>query len=111
MVETGDNKFKINYRDIKSSYIIKKVFSFLKDKLKLNMIIYCKELQNVCLVDIKDYKKISGKYIIGRRNGKGTEYLINTNQIIFEGEYLNGKRNGKGKEYLINSNQIIFEGV
>ena len=110
MDEFGDIKSKINYRDIKSSYIIKKVFSFLKDNLKLNMIICCKELQNICSLDIKDYKKISGKYKIDGINGKGKEYNVNTNQIIFEGEYLNGKRNGNGKEYLINTNQIIFEG-
>jgi len=48
-------------------------------------------------VDIKDYKKISGKYRIGEKNGKGKEYLIESNKLIFEGEYLNGEKNGKGK--------------
>ena len=107
MTEIEDIKFKINFKDIKSSYIKKKMFSFLKDKLKLNMIKYNKELQKVCIVDIKDYMKISGKYKIGERNGNGKEYIKDTNQIIFEGEYLNGKRNGNGKEYLKNTNQII----
>ena len=65
-------------------------------------------------------------------NGKGKEYILNTNKIIFEGEYinkkrsgkgieydeygyvkfkgeyLNGKKNGKGKEYY--NNDLIFEG-
>ena len=37
-----------------------------------------------------------GKYLNGKRNGKGIEYYKNGN-IKFEGEYLNGKKwNGKG---------------
>ena len=51
---------------------------------------------------LNDYKKTSGKYKVGEKNGKGREYEINTNALIFEGEYLNGKRNGKGKEYYYN---------
>jgi len=76
MVELENIKYKINNRDIKSSYIIKRVFSFLNEKQKLNMIIYNKELPKICLVDIKDYQKISGKYKIDGRNGKGKEYII-----------------------------------
>ena len=64
----------------------------------LNMIIYNKKLKKMLLVDIEDYKKISGKYKIGKKNGKGKEFILNINRLIFEGEYLNGKRNGKGKE-------------
>ena len=63
------------------------------------MIFYNKELQNILFVDIEDYKKISGKYKIIDKNGKGREYILNSDIIIFEGEYLDGKRNGKGKEY------------
>ena len=109
MVENEDIKSKINFRDIKSLYIIKKIFSFLKKKHKLNMIIYNKELQNIFLVDIDDYKVISSKYKIGGKNGKGREYIINTNKLIFEGEYLDRKKNGKGKEYDYNG-KIQFEG-
>ena len=102
-------KSKINLRDIKSSYIINNIFSFLKKRRKLQMIVYNKELQNNCLIGSNEYRKISWKYKIGERNGKGKEYIINTHILIFEGEYLNGKRNGKGKEY--NSNgKLIFEG-
>ena len=102
-------KSKIYYRDIKSSYILKLVFSFLNEKQKLNMVIYNKELQKMCLIDIEDYKKISGKYKIGGRNGEGKEYIMNTNRLIFEGEYLNGKR-WKGKEYDENYGKLIYEG-
>ena len=47
--------------DIKSSYMIKEVFSFLYKKYKLNIIIYNKKLQKRLEVNIEDYKKISGK--------------------------------------------------
>ena len=58
---------------------------------------------------IENYKKISLKYKIGGKNGKGRVYKLNTNILLFEGEYLNGIKNGKGKEY--NENGILlFEG-
>jgi len=95
MVEFEDNKSKFNLRDIKSSYNIKRIFSFLYEKQKLKMIIYSKELQKICSINIEDYKKKSGKYKIGEKNGKGKEYIIYTNVLIFEGEYKNGIRNGK----------------
>ena len=40
-------------------------------------------------------------------NGYKREYNDN-NELIFEGKYLNGKRNGYGKEYL--NGKIIYEG-
>ena len=98
----------INIEEIKSSYIIKEVLSFLSKKQKLNVIIYNKKLQKIFGVCIEDYKKISGRYKKGERNGIGKEYDINTNKLIFEGEYINGKRNGKGKEYSYYN--IKFEG-
>ena len=86
-------------QDIKSKYILKEIFLYLNPKQKLDLIIYNKYLQKIFEVDIKDYQKISGKYKIGEKNGKGKEYSIGTNELIFEGEYINGKRKGKGKEY------------
>ena len=109
MVEFENIKYKKNLRDIKSSYIIERIFSFLNEKEKLKMIIYNKELQKLCSICTEDYEKKSGKYRIGEKNGKGKEYIINTNILIFEGEYLNGKKNGKGKEYYKNG-KLKFEG-
>ena len=103
MDEFGEFKSRINLRNINSSYIIQKMFSYIYEKQKLMMIMHNKELQKICLVDIGNYKKISGKYRIGGKNGKGKEYIIDTNKKIFEGKYLNGKRwNGNG--YNINGN-------
>ena len=102
------NKNNINLRDIKSNFMIKKLFSFLCEKQKLDVIKYNKDLQKINLVNIEDYKKISGKYKIAKKDGKGKEYIINTNYLLFEGEYLNGRKNGEGKEYYNNS-EIKFE--
>jgi len=86
MAEYKDIKSKINLREIKSSYIIKRIFLFLYENKKLKMISYNKELQKMLLIGIKDYKKISGKYRILEKNGKGKEYIINTNILIFKME-------------------------
>ena len=94
MDTTGNVKNTINIRDISSSFIIKNIFSFLSKKKILNMAIYNQKLQKLLLVDIENYKKISGKYKIGGKNGNGREYIINTNILIFEGKYLDGKKNG-----------------
>ena len=82
MSKFEDNKFKINLSDIKSSYNIKRIFSFLYEKQKLKMIVNSRELQKICSIDIEDYKEKSGKYKIGEKNGKGKEYIINTNILI-----------------------------
>ena len=102
--EFNESKSKINIRDIKSSYIIKTIFLFFNKKKRLNMIIYSKEMQNILLVDINYYKKISGRYKIGGKNGKGKEYILDTNRLIFEGEYLNGKKMEKEKIIMISIN-------
>ena len=102
-------EYKTNIEDIKSSFVLKQVFSFLSKKQILRLAIYNNKLQNIFSIDINDYKKTSCKYKIGKKNGKGREYRMKTNILIFEGEYLNGKKNGKGKEYYQN-NKLMFEG-
>ena len=81
MEKFKDIKNKINIKDIKSSFIKNRIFSFIYKKQKLDMIIYNKELQRMLSVDIKDYEKISGKYIIKEKLGKGKEYILNTNNV------------------------------
>ena len=109
MAELEDNKAKINLRDIRSLYIIKRIFSFLYEKQKLKIIVYSKKFQKMYTIGIEDYKKESGKYKKGEKNGKGKEYNIYTNILIFDGEYKNGIRNGNGKEYDYND-KLEFEG-
>ena len=102
MVKFEEKKNIKLIEDIKSPHILDKIFSFLKQKKKLDVIIYNKEIRQKLEVNIQDYKKTSGKYKIGGINGNGREYKIEEDKLVFEGEYLNRKRNGKGKEYYIN---------
>ena len=103
-------KYNINIRrDIKSSYNLERIFSFLDKRDKLNMIIYNNQLHKILGVKIQDYKTISGRYKIIKKNGKGREYIINTTNLKFEGKYIKGKRNGRGKEYYDNG-KLKFDG-
>ena len=93
----------------KSIYFIKKLFTFVDEKDKLDIIKYNKNMQNILDISLINYKFFSDRYIIFEKNGKGKEYDKYNDKLLFEGEYLNGKRNGKGKEYYYNGN-IRFEG-
>jgi len=127
MDEIGNIKNTVNIKDIKSSFIIKNMFSFLSKKKLLNMVMYNQQFQKLLSVNIEKYIKTSGKYKIVGKNGKGKEYMrdpniefegdylylkekdIYYNYLIFEGEYINRKRNGKGREYNYNG-ELEFEG-
>ena len=98
-----------NGKTIKSLYVLKEILSFMNSKLKLDIIIYNKQLQKEFGIDIKDYKEISRRIFKGDRNGKGAEYYDNGN-IKYEGEYLKGKKNGRGKEFNYDNSKLKFEG-
>ena len=103
------NNNRILFANIKSNDIIKNVFSYLDETVKLKAIKYNKYLQNKTDINLNHYKFLSGKYIIYEKDGKGKEYDGNTNNLIYEGGFLHGERNGKGKEYNYDG-QLIFEG-
>ena len=96
-------------KNVKSIYVLKKIYSFINKYLELLLINHNKNLQNKLNIDIEDYKKTSGKQIEGERNGKGKEYSLYTNALLFEGEYVKGEKNGEGKEYYENG-KLQFEG-
>ena len=98
-----------NIEMIKSFTVLKKILSLLWCTKKLYLFIYNKKFQNKLSLNIETYKNFSRRYKIVEKNGKGKEYLINTNKVIFVGEYLNGKRNGKCEEYY-NNGILKFEG-
>ena len=97
------------YKNIKSLYIIKIIFSFFFECKKLKLVKSNKSLQNILDINIINYKHIIGIYIVKGKNGLIKEYNGYDNVLIFEGKYLNGKRNGKGKEFYQNG-LIKFEG-
>ena len=97
------------FKRIKSQYFMKLLFYNIKERNKLKLIKYNKNLQKIFEVNLIKYKILSGRYIIYEKNNKGKEYNSYNDILLFEGEYLNGKRNGKGKEYN-DYGEIIFEG-
>ena len=94
----------------KSIYFIRRLFTFVDEKDKLNIIKYNKNMQNILDISLINYQFFSDRYIIFEKNGKGKEYNLNNGKLIFEGEYLNGKKwIGNGKEYYYNG-ELGFEG-
>ena len=99
-INKDDNDDKISMENVKSKYIIQEIFSFLSEKIKLDIVKYNKKIQKKIGIKLLNYKFFSGKYIIYEENGRGKEYEGSTDNLIYEGEYLIGKRNGKGKDYI-----------
>ena len=74
------------FNKIKSKYIIKKIFLQLCEMKKLEIIKYNIFLKKKIEITVEDYKNIGGKYKIGERNGKGKEYILNKNILVFKGD-------------------------
>ena len=102
------DKFVV-FEKIKSTYILKLIFSFLWNNRKLDIISNNKQIRLKLQIDIKNYKNACNREIIGEKNGKGKEYIINTSILVYNGEYKNRKRNGKGKEFY-EDGKLKFEG-
>ena len=100
---------KTPLKDIKSKYIKIIIFSYLDEKRKLEIIKYNKNIQNILDIKLINYKFYQGKSLIYELNGNVKEYNELFDNIEFVGKYLNGKKNGKGKEYYFNGN-LRFEG-
>ena len=66
--QTDVNKIIYN---IKSDYVLKKIFSLINIKQKLTLIMYNKQLQKKLGVDIEDYKKKVENIKQLKRMGKG----------------------------------------
>ena len=95
--------------NIKSKYIVAKIFSFIEEKKKLLIVSYNKDLQTKLDRNINYYKIVSQKYLEKNNNNRIVKiYSLNDDSLLYEGEYLNKKKNGIGKEY--NEGKIIFEG-
>ena len=119
-------------KNIKSTFFIRKAYSYIEEKRKIILNKYNKAIQKRLDANIVNYISFSGRYIIYKskyegkeydfsdillydgeflnckRLGKGKEYDCE-GKLIYDGEYLNGKRNGKGIEY--KDNKIIFDGT
>ena len=98
------------FKQIKSDYFKRIVFSIIPSIIELKIIKYNKTLKNLVNLSLVDYINFSGKYIIYDSKGKGKEYNSFNDNLMYEGEYQNGERNGKGIEYHYRNGEIIFEG-
>ena len=94
--------------NIKSIFFIRKLFSYIYENRKLNLVFYNKNIQRIIGINLINYKFMCEKYIVYESKEVAKEYNIYNGQLIFKGEYLNRKRNGKGEEYY--NNNIIFSG-
>ena len=93
---------------IKSIFILKKIFICVDIKIKLNISVYNKNIQRKLGINLVDFRRFSGRYKV-EEYGETKEYNSFNNKLLFEGKYLNGKRNGKGIEYN-EKRKKIFEG-
>ena len=97
-------------KNIKSSYILDLISSFIDEKIKFKLLKYNKVLQKKLNINITTYKNFAGKYIIYENEEKAKIYNIYTNKIIYEGNVLKGGiKNGFGLEY-DNYGGVIFKG-
>ena len=96
-------------KNIKSKYILSYIFSFINKNKKLKLLFRNKKIQKIFDLTLDDYKKECRIYRIINDDGKGKEFLINSDILLFEGDYKNGKKNGIGIEYSF-TGKIIFEG-
>ena len=113
--------------NIKSNFILEKIFSILSENTKLKVVFYNINIQKKIGVNINTYKNIffenkedlgngiireykkgvgtkiyEGEFFKGKWHGNGKEYN-ELGELIYEGRFLFGKRNGIGKEYLSKS--------
>ena len=84
---------------IKSIENIKNIFSYVKEVIKLGIIINNKELQQKLKINIDNYKSFSNKILTIDEEGNGEIRTIKEHTLYFKGKYLNKKKNGYGIEY------------
>ena len=94
--------------EVKSQYILKKIFLILSDKKKLFLTRYNRFYHELLGINIEYYKNISGKLRLMGKNGFGKELKLSSFDLLYKGYFLNGKKDGYGKEY--KGNVLIFEG-
>ena len=86
---------------IKSIYILKNIFLFLKPNISCNLVKYNNQLKEKLEYFTDDYLKASN-YLIRKVENKGTGIGVESHykdqNIVFLGNYINYKKNGLGNE-------------
>ena len=96
-------------KKLKSSFFLKFMFQHIYEGVKLKLLKYNKNIQNIIDINVINYRIFSGRYTVYETKRVLKEYNSFNDKLIFKGNYLNGKKNGKGKEYN-EDDIIIFEG-
>ena len=83
--------------NLKSSYNLKNIFSFVEEKRKLIILKNNTFFQNKLDINAINIEKLCRRNIIFEENGNGNgeESTKKYHILLFKGEYLNFKRNGK----------------
>ena len=68
--------------NLKSKYIVKIIFSLIKEKVKLQIVRYNKSLQIKLELNIINYKIFSGKFIVNKNIGKSKKLKQKTKKDI-----------------------------
>ena len=71
-------------QNIKPSYYIKLIYTFIEEPPKLKLVKYNKTLQKYINLSIINYKHFSRRYIIYELNGTIKEYNGYDDSLIFE---------------------------
>ena len=89
--------------NIKSTYFLKEMISYIPENIKLNLFRYNKAMQNILNINIINYKLFPGLIEVDELR-KMRKYGF----YDYVGEYLNGKKHGKGKEYYIDESTLFM---
>ena len=100
-------KTKAKIQFIESKFLLRKIFSNVNIRQKLELLNFNYPLQKKIGINIEDYKQMSGKYKIDK-DGISKVYILGTDILIYEGGYLNGKKNGNSKQYDDNGTMVFY---
>ena len=99
-------------KNINSNYIIKHIFSFLENRLFMDIIRNNKKMQKKLEISLETYENLCPVIIEKKRDDYFSfsfkddniyrAYTKDKQYVIFEGKYLHGKKNGYGTEFYFN---------
>ena len=107
-ISQNKKESNVGFKNIKSDYILKKIFNFISKLKSLETIKYNKRLQNRLNINIDDYKNYSEKLpieieIIPIKNGIGK--FINKSGEYYH-IYFNENKNEIKKNYLSEEDKV-----
>ena len=91
--------------EIKSKFIIKLIFSFLRRNSFLTIISYSKQFQSKLNITLNDYKFATNYHLI-QENDITKIFLKDSNILVFQGKFEKGKKI-EGKEYKMGKKYFI----